>query len=200
MDGFKQRIFGALIIVSLAVIFLPMMFDEPHEERTSRAIDIPAQPDSPGTRIDAPREPEPVDEPEPPASVDAPDPAQPEARTEVDPAPQETAPEERPEPESDAIAQQTEPQAEEQVPDSAALEGSYLVQLASFGSSDNARRFRDQARNAGFEAYVEEFSRDGDRYHRVFSGPFVDRDAAESAKSDLDDALGIEGLVVAAGE
>jgi len=43
LDGLKQRVIGALVLISLAVIFVPMMFDEPHTERSSQAIEIPEE-------------------------------------------------------------------------------------------------------------------------------------------------------------
>ncbi|MFC4260499.1 SPOR domain-containing protein [Marinobacter lacisalsi] len=47
MSGLKQRIIGALVLISLAVIFVPMMFDEPHDERAVRSLDIPEEPPFP---------------------------------------------------------------------------------------------------------------------------------------------------------
>src|SRR5690554_6905154 len=47
VDGLKQRIIGALVLISLAVIFVPMVFDEPHSERTSISINIPEEPPFP---------------------------------------------------------------------------------------------------------------------------------------------------------
>ncbi|WP_286219804.1 SPOR domain-containing protein [Marinobacter apostichopi] len=61
MDGLKQRIIGALVLVSLAVIFVPMLFDEPHSERTSTTIKIPEEPPFP--EVTAPES----DREEPPA-------------------------------------------------------------------------------------------------------------------------------------
>lgn len=52
MDGLKQRIIGALVLISLAVIFVPMVFDEPHSERTSTSINLPEEPPFP--EVDAP--------------------------------------------------------------------------------------------------------------------------------------------------
>jgi DedD protein len=72
VDGFKQRIIGALVLISLAVIFVPMLLDEPHEERTTRSIEIPEEPDFPEVRIEPAQQPviddaiEPVPEPEAP--------------------------------------------------------------------------------------------------------------------------------------
>ncbi|HET8801383.1 MAG TPA: SPOR domain-containing protein [Marinobacter sp.] len=51
MDGLKQRIIGALVLVSLAVIFVPMVFDEPHSERTSTTIKIPEEPPFPEVNV-----------------------------------------------------------------------------------------------------------------------------------------------------
>jgi len=192
LDGFKQRIIGALIIVSLAVIFLPMMFDEPHEERTRQTIDIPEQPDFPEVRVDRPQRPdadldmEPVEPPEAPREPapqpTEPQPVEPETQTRA-----EAEPEPAPEPASET-------------PDSAALEGSYLVQLGSFGSGDNARKLRDRAREAGIQAYVEELTREGETFTRVFAGPFMSRSDAQSAKSDLDERFSLDTLVISAGK
>lgn len=55
MDGLKQRIIGALVLVSLAVIFVPMIFDEPHSERQSTPITIPEEPPFP--EVDMPQAP-----------------------------------------------------------------------------------------------------------------------------------------------
>lgn len=54
MNGFKQRVIGAIVLISLAVIFVPMLFDEPHTERTSRAIDLPEEPAFPKVNIEQP--------------------------------------------------------------------------------------------------------------------------------------------------
>ncbi|HET8849904.1 MAG TPA: SPOR domain-containing protein [Marinobacter sp.] len=51
MDGLKQRIIGALVLVSLAVIFVPMIFDEPHSERQSTPITIPEVPPFPEVNL-----------------------------------------------------------------------------------------------------------------------------------------------------
>ncbi|BES71602.1 SPOR domain-containing protein [Marinobacter nanhaiticus D15-8W] len=51
MDGLKQRIVGALVLISLAVIFVPMLFDEPHTERTSKTIELPEEPAFPSVDV-----------------------------------------------------------------------------------------------------------------------------------------------------
>ncbi|MFD2228669.1 SPOR domain-containing protein [Alkalimarinus sediminis] len=58
MDGLKQRVVGALVIVSLAVIFLPMIFDEPHQPSKTQLIPIPVQSELPVITINSPQKPD----------------------------------------------------------------------------------------------------------------------------------------------
>jgi len=205
VDGLKQRIIGALVLVSLAVIFVPMMFDEPHSERESTTIKIPEEPpfpevdapepelsDAPAYRLeenDSPGDQQPaMDEPVPDADVvgDAPEP--------------ETAPVEQ----AGSQNQQSpasEPETEEPVAeeDSAeytrSLEGAWVVQLGSFGSGDNARRLRDKVREKGYNSHLQEVTRGDNELTRVFSGPFAEKAEAERAKQVLDKAFGLNSLV-----
>lgn len=57
MDGFKQRIIGAVVLVSLAVIFIPMIFEDPHQEKSTEVLQIPAQPEVPAFTIESPQPP-----------------------------------------------------------------------------------------------------------------------------------------------
>lgn len=54
MNGFKQRVVGALVLVSLAVIFLPMMFDEPRGTGAIQPMEIPKEPEVPVIEIARP--------------------------------------------------------------------------------------------------------------------------------------------------
>lgn len=203
MDGFKQRIIGALIIVSLAVIFLPMLFDEPHQERERQTLEIPPEPETRELSIDEPQEPEVTDTEQ--GSVPAPSENETPASEgeagggeDLPMADNGDAEEQAPEEPVETL-DKPEPLPEEQ-PDTEVLEGAYLVQLGSFGSTENARRLRDKVRESDVEAYIESFDRDGETLTRVFAGPFVDRSAAEDAKTELDESLGLDTLVISAGE
>lgn len=215
MDGLKQRVIGALVLVSLAVIFVPMLFDEPHTERSSRAIDIPEEPPFPEVQppeeID-PQAPsyrleEPTDLDSDPAAPeraqpvpqvdDAPDGAdQPTQGQSVDPAETvtEPAPEPQPVPEQPKAEAGKQPGTEEF---SRSLEGAWVVQLGSFGNADNARRLRDKVREQGYDSHLQKVEQGDTTFTRVFSGPFVDKAAAEKAKQELDARFGVNGLVTA---
>ncbi|TYC62643.1 sporulation protein [Marinobacter sp. BW6] len=219
MDGLKQRIIGALVLVSLAVIFVPMLFDEPHSERTSTTIKIPEEPPFP--EVEAP---ESELAPAPSYGLESSDsnataPAMSEDGADspgyriLEESPGEAATPEVAEPLSDAeqssagsseerasAPAETEDQASESSPTEAAeyersLEGAWVVQLGSFGNSDNARRLRDQVREKGYGSHLQEVVRGDTTLTRVFSGPFVSKSEAETAKRALDDAFGLNSLV-----
>lgn len=205
MDGLKQRIIGALVLVSLAVIFVPMMFDEPHSERESTSIKLPEEPPFP--EVEAP-EPEVSEAPDYriEETVDQPE-QDDESRPTLDEPPQDTA-----ELEADAavptVEEPEEPTADTSEADKDApvkdedaaeytrsLEGAWVVQLGSFGSNDNARRLRDQVRDKGYNSHLQEISRGDANLTRVFSGPFAEKAEAEKAKQALDKAFGLNSLV-----
>ena len=198
MDGLKQRIIGALVLVSLAVIFVPMMFDEPHSERKTSTIQIPEEPPFP--EVDVP-EPETVDPPDyyieeetqpvEPGVEDIPA-AQPE-ETEEDAG-------KSPEPEP-APQEQTEPAKSEPVKAefTRSLEGAWVVQLGSFGSSGNASRLREKVRARGYNSHLQSVQRGDTQLTRVFSGPFAEKAEAEKVKQELDEAFSLDSLVTTVG-
>jgi len=206
VNGLKQRIIGALVLVSLAVIFVPMMFDEPHSERKTSAIQIPEEPPFP--EVDMPE----PDTTEPPTyRIEEPSP-------ETDPEPvaesavEQNIPGESAEPELDLDLESVPEQAEtadsrpsdEDEPVSAeftrSLEGAWVVQLGSFGSSENATRLREQVREKGYSSHLQEITRGDSQLTRVFSGPFAEKAEAERAKQALDKAFGLNSLVTSGGQ
>lgn len=224
MDGLKQRIIGALVLISLAVIFVPMVFDEPHSERTSTDIRIPEEPPFPEVATpdtDSVRSPArqsadiSADLPEKPAgdstSGDAPgyrivEPADtvsdtsPETQVTSGTQPRQVgtaATEEAGNP--DVSAGADEGNSGSAQPDSteyaSSLKGAWVVQLGSFGNADNAKRLRDDVRKKGYGSSLQEVVRGDTRLTRVFSGPFASKSDAESAKQSLDKAFNLNSLV-----
>ncbi|MFO7528841.1 MAG: SPOR domain-containing protein [Marinobacter sp.] len=223
MDGLKQRIIGALVLVSLAVIFVPMIFDEPHSERTSTPIQIPEEPPFP--EVNAPSE----EIPEPPV-YEMKESTVPEAATQVEQSPGSVADEteqsagyrmiedeqavsevqssadgnaDAASASSGADQQSTSPangqSAGSKEPENAefarSLDGAWVVQLGSFGNPDNARRLRDQVREKGYGSHLQKLNRGDTVLTRVFSGPFASKTEAEAAKRVLDDAFKLNSLV-----
>lgn len=223
MDGLKQRIIGALVLVSLAVIFVPMLFDEPHSERTSTTIKIPEEPPFPEVETPengmAPAPSYEINEnaPEVPTSASSAGESSPdyqilEENPDSVPAPVTTepaAPAETAEPgqseptanqptaatAADTVEQPAEPSEPESAEYQRSLEGAWVVQLGSFGNEENARRLRDKVREKGYGSHLQEVVRGDTTLTRVFSGPFATKSEAESAKRALDDAFGVNSLV-----
>jgi len=217
VDGLKQRIIGALVLVSLAVIFVPMLFDEPHSERSSTTIKIPEEPPFP--EVEAP-ETEVARAPSYELSENAPEvpelgagegedsPAYrileegsdtapfSEAREPADPD-QAAADDNQQSTETtaDAPAPTAEPAEPEAAEYERSLEGAWVVQLGSFGNEDNARRLRDKVREKGYGSHLQAVVRGDTTLTRVFSGPFATESEAEAAKRALDDAFGVNSLV-----
>lgn len=221
MDGLKQRIIGALVLVSLAVIFVPMIFDEPHSERVSSPIPIPEEPPFPEVDVSTDAMPEPPryetggsEQPVPDLTAEAPEtsaaPAYRILESGDEPAAQVSAPTDEPaaptsgEPsmpvtpaasEPAAAAPATPAEAPETEEYRRSLAGAWVVQLGSFGNPDNARRLRDEVRAKGYGSHLQQVTRGDTTLTRVFSGPFATRNEAEAAKKALDDAFKLNSLV-----
>lgn len=210
--GMRERISGAVILLALAVIFIPMLFDDPPErdERPEpmltieQPIDIErqpvAEPEPPASLSEEPA-PQPAESQPPAAQAPEPDP-QPEPTPGLDPLPQntepatrpETAPETQQDTQNDPIAELTR-EAEQQpsgMPP-VAENGEWAVQVGSFGEPGNAERLEKQLDDQGFTAYRQ--PRDND-LTTVYVGPFASSEAGEQARTVLKEKVNIQGLLI----
>ena len=185
--GFRQRVVGALVLVALAVIFLPMLFSRENELRQVR-VDVPAMPDKPSMpeiALDPVVVPEPVAEDEEPPVE--PVPQVPDEALVVAPQPEE-APK--------AQAEVPRPAAAEQKPasglDASNLPVSWSVQLASLSSRAGAEKLQQTLRGNGYNAYIRTF----DGMNRVFVGPVVERAEADRLRDLLNRQQNLKGFVV----
>lgn len=205
----KQRVIGAVVIVALAVIFLPMLLRGPVEHRSLDVpMEIPPRPDSPvsGQPAQPPEEEVspaleriPVHEPEPEARAPEPEPPaelpgmEAEADDEVVAEP-ELEPEPEPEPEPPpALAPEDEREAG--APATPEL-ASWAVQVGSFRSRDNAVKLRDQLREKEFAAFVEESQVGDSAIYRLRVGPVVERSEATELLEHLRERAELDGIVV----
>ncbi|MBK3848521.1 MAG: SPOR domain-containing protein [Gammaproteobacteria bacterium] len=193
-----QRIVGALVLVALAVIFVPMLFNR-DDAGQQIAVDAPAMPETPAAPI---IETQPVEVPEPAVEAIPEDyeiieedsvaessiPANP-----IDPVPAEA----QPAPEASEQAVTAAPplmpeNAEEQRLDTANLPVSWSVQLASLSSRENAEKLQKTLRSQGYNAYI----RTADGMNRVFVGPLVERAEANRLRDQLQRQHKLDGFVV----
>lgn len=210
-ERLKQRLVGAIVLVSLAVVFVPMLLDTPPEVGEGPSLTpIPERPrnqfqsgsiplDGPETpRLDAEVEREhkryassadAASRREPsgeatPASARGPAQA-------PDPAPGSGSSSAR----SGAASPEREPGGS---PGKklAAASGGWAVQLGSFLESKNAIALRDRLRAGGYPAFIESGASAQGAISRVFVGPVDDRGRAKDSAAKLQREMRIEGIVV----
>lgn len=194
---YKQRMVGALVLVALAVIFLPMLFSREDEQRQIQ-VDAPAAPQMP-VMPEVKVEPVPVPEPQ----VIAQEPVPPEQETVVQqPSAPVALPVVKP-----AIAAPKPPavtpaQAVAQAPakldttqkrlDPNGLPISWSVQLVSLSNRASADSLQKTLRNQGYNAYV----RSSGGMNRVFVGPLLERAEADRLRDLLGKQQNLKGFVV----
>ncbi|MEE4750429.1 SPOR domain-containing protein [Pseudomonas alliivorans] len=210
---FKQRMVGALVLIALAVIFLPMLFTRQDESHPVQ-VDAPAAPQAPASQQvqvepvtvpepqALPQEPVPDEDDvavsnQPPSMPIAPAPAaQAPAATAppaVKPAP---APKSAPAPAAPvAPVAPSAPAAAKAAPsgvDANGLSVSWSVQLASMSNRANADNLQKTLRTQGYNAYI----RTADGVNRVFVGPLIERAEADRLRDQLDKQQKLKGIVV----
>ena len=186
----KQRLVGATVLVALGVIFVPLILEGPSQ---TLVPEMEALPEPEDQVISAPLESFPAPDAipaEPDTAIILADP-QPAAVSEAPAEPAQPVAEPEPEPEPAAAA----PEPETKPAKSAPL-GSWVVQMGSFSSEQNARRLRDKLRKNGFVTQVEKARIDGKQRFRVRVGPFLERAEAEQSRKQIQDKLTLKGRVL----
>jgi DedD protein len=185
----KQRLVGAIVLISLAVIFIPFILEGPDDEWSPGTQDIPEPP-----RIDYQAEvelplPEPVGTPPEEAAQQPVEPAipgpAPGAGVAETPAPQSVP---------------AEPQSPPPAPPAAARNAAetadkWVVQVGSFSQQLNARGLRDRLEKAGYPCYLQEINAAGAPAWRVLVGPYESRTQAERQQERISREQHLKGLV-----
>jgi DedD protein len=162
----RQRLVGAVAIVLLLVVFVPMVLDsEPRPARNEPALSIPSK-DNP------PPLPPPV-----PAAGAAPRVAVPAASVAEPPK---------------AAGVTAEPAAK--AAPGPKLDG-FAVQVGAFRDEEKLRQARDKLAAAGIAHYTERLESSAGALTRLRAGPFATREAAEAAAAKLRGAA-VQGQVV----
>ena len=197
----KQRLVGAIVLVALAVIFIPMLL--PGEGELGGGIkgsNIPAEPDF--------RFPPVKKAPEAPPVADASlvplgdEPADTKAETAVEPVKAEPAKAEpiKQAPPKPATKPVSKP-APKPTPtpkttaDKSGTASAWVVQVGSFSDRKNAQALRDKLRKQGYASFVESINGDAGRVYRVRVGPELSKAAADKLSTRLSKEAGLKGLV-----
>jgi len=196
----KQRLTGAIVLVALAVIFVPIILEGPDDEWTPRSHSIPEQPQMDyraSMELELPA-PEPADQ-EPPGG----------AITEAlnlpaaEPPPVETmpAPVAKAEPvvvtpkpvKKAAPAPAPKPKPAKKTDTS--IKG-WFVQVGSFGQELNANGLRSRLKSAGYDTRLQKIAIGKGYAYRVLVGPSTSRAAAEKLAASLKSGQQLAGMVI----
>lgn len=209
-SAYKQRMVGALVLVALAVIFLPMLFSRQDEQRqvVVEAPSAPQAPTMPQVQV------EPVAVPEPQALPEEPVPSDDEVAAQAAPAApvQQSVPVVKPAPAPAAPVVAAKPAAPAPAPkpvapqpaapgkpdvgqsriDPNGLPISWSIQLASLANRESADALQKKLRAQGYNAYI----RSADGKNRVFIGPLIERAEADRLRDLLGRQQNLNGFVV----
>ncbi len=198
----KQRLVGAVVLVSLAVIIIPMLLPgEGSYTRQQPVSTIPAEPDYRFAPLPEPPPAPPVAQapPVPVEALPAPvveEPAKPETpavtgeksatRPIAEPVTKPDLPVDAATPKQSAVSKAGDGQAT-----------GWVVQVGSFSNARNARALRDRLRTQGRAAFVEAVKdTHGKPVYRVRVGPELRRDLAEKLQQRLARDAGLKGIVL----
>jgi DedD protein len=178
----RRRLVGAIALVLLAVIVLPMVFDsEPRQGTPAVSVRIPSEDDAGFAPKPAPKIPT-----GPPAPKAAPTPSQEPQKPAVAPKP-ETKPEAKAEdkPAAQAAAKAAAPDAEKKRAEAALGGEQFVVPVAALVSADKVKELVARLSEAKLPYYTEPVATAQGQVTRVRVGPFDDRAAAEKAAERL---------------
>lgn len=215
----KHRIVGAIILVSLAVIFLPMILNPdrppPRPKDTNRLNEIPkpetqvfrmpaaslSQAESPESSLDVTASPADTTRSEErsgaarsstsvaKATTDKRDDAHARKDTDMQTAIGTSANE----------GSQRDTQVTTSVDNAATTKKAegWVVQVGTFSDSENAKRLQDRLQQSGFLVNLQSVDLKGRKVVRVRVGPYRQKHVAMDARSRIEKEVGLEGAVLA---
>ena len=210
----KERIVGAIVLVAVIVLVVPVFLDGPSNdgEVISERVPLPGQEEQQMQTVVLDRDrdepvPAPVAAtPSPEDTAESADESAPivldDVSTDVAEATaSETSAEEAPppviEPVAEPVVEDEQIRTEEPVAvaTAASSTGMWAVQIGSFSSQENAENLAADLRRQGFAAFLSQHASASGALHRVRVGPQRDREVAEAMAERLS-AAGHRGQVV----
>lgn len=193
----KQRLIGAVVLIALAVIFVPMLLDG-SGRKESAVVEAELSLDPPKFNFES----------------ELPDPEQldslPAAKTKSEPQ-AVAAPAKKPEPAEPSAAQTVEqpapqkakPPAEPKVLEATASKitpspslSAWAVQVAAFEEKGKAVALQKKLMAGDFAAFTEKFEKNSKVLYRVRVGPELKRENADRLRAKIEKDQGIKGAFV----
>ena len=174
----KQRITGTVVLLALALIFLPIIFDGQGSYQAPIASRIPAVPAVP--------------------ILPEPEQIRPLIIAELEQAEVATAQADDIEQDDTGVEVTTsEPDFVREVPqlDASGLPRGWSVRLGTFSEADNATGLMERLQAAGYKAYTRSISGEQGEFTGVFVGPWLERARVEDYRRRLQDEFQLSGMV-----
>ncbi len=192
----KHRIVGAIIVVSFAVIFLPMILDErqpPPELKSTNETSVRDRTQQETRVVIAPVAPVEI---KPKDSSDA----TPKIEAPVTAAVTQPKPEPKPVAQSVAPVKKTASPTPEKIakPSVAAAEKitkGWILQVGTFSNTENATRLRDNLKSHGHNVHVESVSLAGKKGMRLRVGPFHEKSQAAKVQTQIHNETGVQAAL-----
>lgn len=188
----KQRLVGALVLVSGGVVLWSILFTGPAAYKVDRNTQIPPAPEMEEPVPMAPQRPAHVAEVE--AEKPLPEPPVPDIAAASVAKPEEPVPAPKPEPKAEEPAK---PVAKAPVVnESTGVANAWIVQVASFSNESNANKLKERLQAKGYKAYVKAApTKSGKVLQRVFVGPELKKALAERQKKEIEEAFKLKALL-----
>ena len=176
----KHRIVGAIILVALVVIFVPMLLNENEPPPELKGVREMPPRGATETKVIV----------TPVASEEAKPRQNPEAvtKTETTSAITESVPKQ--ETKTAPVEKPTKaPAAADKITQA------WVVQVGTFSNADNANHLRDKLKSRGHAVHTESVSLAGKKALRLRVGPFRDKEQAVKAQAQIRKELRVQGVV-----
>lgn len=200
-DGnLKQRLIGAVVLIVLAVVFLPMIFNNKGEKLPETVVTVPLEPtkpEQPATQAT----PEIVTTTSEPITTPS-EPVQPEQPiADSNTTATSTAPVTTTEPTTtttqtnsnnsttSTATTSTKPVASK--PNAQGITSTWVIQVAAVSNLQNAEAFTEKLRKANYNAST----RSSGNIHRVFVGPFIDKTEAARVQQSIEKQFKEKGII-----
>ncbi|AWL12419.1 Cell division protein DedD [Saliniradius amylolyticus] len=198
-SAFQNRLVGTVILVALAVIFLPDILDGKKAAHKDSFVAVPEQPES---RPVAETQPFPVEAVKQRANrkveivnetaVDDPAP-----QTQEQPIVETTQSASQSSPLSSETQQPVNdyPVAEAGEPENEAVSAGWVVQLGSFRHNKNVQELKTTLKKAGYRVFTRQVTTSAGELTKVFVGPELKREPLEQALPHLNQLTSLKGKI-----
>ena len=192
----KERLVGAAVLVAIAVIFIPIILNDPPEIESISGSNIPEKPETTfNSRI------VPVIENDKKALLNTVE-SESIGSEEIQDNNEQDIVAEKLVSDHDKITDDISVESEaiiDEVKDEVKVDvglSAWIVQLGSFTEEDNAQSLNEKLRKAGYPAFVEPLKKNGKISYRVRVGPEIRRSEADLLLKNLKDKMKLDGIVV----